>query len=327
MSFDFTTCKVCGSSHKTERGLHGHIKKHGLNIQEYYTKYYPRKNRLTGEPLPFLWSPNTPTAVAKEAYFNIDFHNREQMIEWCQTHNNKEDVKEYILRQLKIRIDNKKLKYGPNHLEIEISKLPPIDIYKDIFGGYGQACKELGLEPVYNKGINKDLFRVDPKIEEIEVHIDTREQNPLSFKRSREHKLDFGDYTMGGDNYTYTYVDRKSESDFKATLGKTNYKRFREEIKRAKKFNSYIYIVIEKSLSQIIKNNAYLKSQELAGGINMSYILHNMRVLTHEFRNNCQFVFSGSRRNSELLIPNLLYYGSQLWDIDIQYLLDHYDLD
>ena len=64
----------------------------------------------------------------------------------------------------------------PNHLEIEINKLPPIDVYKDNFGGYGQACKELGLEPIYSKGINKDLLKEDPNVKEVEIHIDTRGQ-------------------------------------------------------------------------------------------------------------------------------------------------------
>ena len=32
-------------------------------------------------------------------------------------------------------------------------------IYKRNFGGYGQACKELGLDPIYNKGITKDFFQ------------------------------------------------------------------------------------------------------------------------------------------------------------------------
>ena len=59
----------------------------------------------------------------------------------------------------------------------------------------------------------------------------------------------------------------------------------------------------------------------------MDYILHNMRVLTHQFKGHCQFVFTDSRQSSELLIPNLLYYGKELWNVDIQYLLDHYDLD
>ena len=246
------------------------------------------------------------------------------MIKWCNTHDNKEDIKEYIIKQLKNRVDKNKSKYCPNHLEIEINKLPPIDVYKDNFGGYGQACKELGLEPIYNKGINKDLLKEDPNVKEVEIHIDTREQKPLFFKNSRSNKLDFGDYTMGGSNYSYTYVDRKSESDFKGTMG-VGFKRFTNELQRAKDFNAYLYVVIEKSLPQIIKNNAYLKKYKMKGCSNMDYILHNMRVLTHQFKGHCQFVFTDSRQSSELLIPNLLYYGKLLWNVDVQYLLDSYE--
>ena len=316
-SLDKVQCLKCKKEFKSDSGLHKHLKVHNLTVPEYYTSFYPRKNALTQDLLPFK---------NKFDYFNKDFTTRAQMIKWCNTHDNKEEIKEYILKQLKTRVEKNKSTYAPNHLEIEINKLPSIDIYKDNFGGYGQACKELGLEPIYNKGIQKDLLEKNSKIEEIQIYIDTREQTPLSFKNSKNHKLDFGDYTMGGESYTYTYVDRKSESDFKGTMG-LGFNRFRNELQRAKDFNAYLYIVVEKSLKQIIKNNAYLKRNKMKGAVNMDFAMHNMRVLTHEFRGHCQFVFSGSRRNSELLIPNLLYYGPQLWDVDIQYLLDHYDLD
>lgn len=305
-------CKVCGKEFKSDAALHKHIKVHNLYVPEYYTKYYPRKNPLTQELLPFK---------NKEDYFNKDFTTRAQMIKWCNTCKEKDLVKEYIIKQLRLRIEKNKYKYAPNHLEIEINKLPPIDVYKDNFGGYGQACKGLGLEPLYSKGINKNLLIEDSKIKEIEIHIDTREQKPLSFISARSNKLDFGDYTMGGEHYSYTYVDRKSETDFKGTLG-VGFSRFKKELQRAKDFNAYLYIVTEKSLDQIIKNNAYLKRSRMKGATNMDFIFHNMRVLTHEFKGHCQFVFTDSRRSSELLIPNLLYYGRSLWDVDIQYLLD-----
>ena len=310
-------CQECKKEFNSDSALHKHLKAHNLTVAEYYTKFFPRKNALTQELLPFK---------NKADYFNQDFTTRAQMIKWCEQCKEKDLVKEYILKQLRLRIEKNKYKYAPNHIEIEINKLPPIDIYKRNFGGYGQACKELGLEPLYSKGVNKNLLEKSSKIESIEIHIDTREQQPLSFKRSRSHKLDFGDYTMSGKNYTYTYVDRKSESDFKGTMG-AGFKRFTKELQRAKDFNAYLYIVVEKSIEQIAKNNFYLKRNKMKGAVNMDYIWHNMRVLAHDFKGNCQFVFSGSRRNSELLIPNLLHYGSQLWNVDIQYLLDSYDLD
>tara|TARA_Y100000593_G_scaffold326_1_gene710 strand:- start:721 stop:1671 length:951 start_codon:yes stop_codon:yes gene_type:complete len=306
-----SVCKECGKIFKNDNGLHRHIKVHQMSVAEYYTKHYPRKNQLTGEPLPFK---------NKFDYFNTDFSTRAQMIKWCDKENS-DKVNPYILKQLKNRVDQKQLKYAPNHIEIEINKLPPIDVYKRNFGGYGQACKELGLEPIYNKGITKDFFRKKNSIEEITIHVDTREQKPLSFKNTLENKLDFGDYTMGGDNYTYTYVDRKSEGDFKGTLG-GGFKRFRRELQRAKDFNSYLYVVTESSIKDIQRNNNFGPHKS-----NLAYLWHNMRLLTHEFKGHCQFLFTGNRTNSQLIIPKLLYYGKDLWNVDLQYFIDNNDMD
>lgn len=304
-------CKECESKFKSEGALHKHLKAHNMSMAEYYTRFYPRYNKLTKEPLPFK---------NKLDYFNIDFSNRDQMIEWCNNTNSNE-VKEYIINQLKNRVKNKELKYAPNHLELEVHNLPPVDLYKKNFGGYGQACKELGLEPIYSKGIKQGFFRKNNLIDEIPIYIDTREQQPLSFNKSKDMKLDFGDYTMGGDNYTYTYVDRKSESDFKGTLG-GGFERFRRELKRAKDFNSYLYIVTESTVSKIIRNNNYSGHRS-----NLSFLWHNMRVLTHEFKGHCQFIFSGTRRSSEFLIPQLLYHGERLWDVDLQYFFDNHGIE
>lgn len=314
---DEVKCMVCQKTFKSEGALHKHLKVHNMDMAQYYTTYYPRKNRLTQELLPFK---------DKMSYFNTDFSTRAQMIKWCNLNKGNPEVKEYIIQQLKNRVDNKKLKYAPNHLELEINNLPPIDAYKDNFGGYGQACQQLGLEPIYSSGIKHNILKAESKIENIQIYIDTREQKPLSFKNSKDHKLDFGDYTMGGENYNYTYVDRKSESDFKGTLG-VGFNRFTKELERAKQFNAYLFIVVEQSLPQLIKNNKYLKYKNFKSASNLNYIFHRMRLLTHQFKGHCQFVFSGSRENSELLIPNLLYYGKSLWNVDIQYFLDKYDLD
>jgi uncharacterized C2H2 Zn-finger protein len=304
-------CKECGKVFKDDNGLHRHLKAHNMSVAEYYTKHYPRKNKLTGDPLPFK---------NKFDYFNTDFSTRAQLIKWCDKENS-DKVNPYILKQLKNRVEQKQLKYAPNHIEVEINKLPPIDVYKRNFGGYGQACKELGLEPIYNKGITKDFFQKKNSIEEIPIYIDTREQKPLSFKKSKDMKLDFGDYTMGGDNYTYTYVDRKSEGDFKGTLG-GGFKRFRRELQRAKDFNSYLYVVTESSITNIQRNNNFGPHKS-----NLAYLWHNMRLLTHEFKGHCQFLFTGNRGTSELVIPKLLYYGKELWDVDLQYFFDNYGIE
>ena len=48
-----------------------------------------------------------------------------------------------------------------------------------------------------------------------------------------------------------------------------------------------------------------------------------MRSLTHEYPRRIQFIFTGSRKKSMQIIPRLLYYGKELWNVDIQYYLDY----
>ena len=151
----------------------------------------------------------------------------------------------------------------------------------------------------------------------MEILIDTREQIPLNFSNGKSHKLDFGDYTASGENYNKTYIDRKSEVDFKSTMT-VGYDRFIKELQRASSFDSFLYIVIETSVDKIIRNNSfgYHKS-------NLKFVWHQMRTITHEFPRMCQFVFSGGRNRSKSLIPLLLNAGPGLWESDIQYYIDN----
>ena len=299
-------CKECGQEFKSERSLHAHLKKHSLTLGEYYTKHFPRYNLLTKEALPFK---------NKADYFAKDFATSQQMLKWCNQAS-KEEVKAYILKELKHRVKTKELKYAPNHLEVLLNKLPPLELFREHYGSYSAACEEVGVEPLYNKGVIKKFYAPVEEFENIGIFIDTREQQPLKFNNSQEMKLDFGDYTSIGDDYTHTYVDRKSETDFKSTLS-TGFDRFRRELQRAKDFNSYLYIVVESSIPKIKKNNNFCPHRS-----NLRYIWHNMRVLSHDFARSCQFVFSGNRRNSEKIIPRLLAIGEPLWNVDIQYYLD-----
>ena len=47
-----------------------------------------------------------------------------------------------------------------------------------------------------------------------------------------------------------------------------------------------------------------------------------MRLITHEFPDNCQFVFTGNRQNSISIIPKILKLGRSLWNVDLQYYID-----
>jgi hypothetical protein len=306
MNSESSKCRVCNAEFDSQRAVHAHIKSHNLFLADYYCKYYPRHNLLTGEQLPFK---------NKEDYFVKGFANRAQLNEWADGAK-KEDVKEYLLKQLQNRIHKKDLVRAPGHLELELYNLPSIDLYKRFFGTYSRACKELNIKPLFYKNITDDFFTDDPSISQIEVVVDTREQKPLDFVNPRVMKLDFGDYTTTGDNYTKTFVDRKSESDFKSTMS-TGFDRFKRELERAKDFNSYLYIITESSIEKIKRNNNYGSHKS-----KLDYIWHNMRVLTHEFADTCQFIFADNRTTSKKIILKLLTSGDNLWNADVQYFID-----
>jgi hypothetical protein len=299
-------CKICGEEFTTEKGLHIHLKKHKIDLATYYTTYYPRTNLLTGDPLPFK---------NKEDYFSKDFSTRRQLIKWCMTQP-KDVARKYAIKKLKERIKDKDLQFAPNHLELKLSKMPDIDVYKHLYGSYGKACQAAGVKPLFGKPAPKNFFKDNSEFEDLNIFIDTREQKPLLFNNSEELKLDFGDYTVGGKDYNYTYIDRKSESDFKGTLS-GGFERFRRELQRVKDFDSYLFIVIESDLNKLDKNNRFGPHKS-----NLKFVYHNMRLLSHEFAKSCQFVFSGSRADSAEIIPKILTLGKSLWDVDLQYYID-----
>ena len=300
-------CKVCENSFKSDKGLHLHISKaHKIPLAEYYVNFYQRKDRHTNKLLAYK---------NKNDYFNVDFKNRKNLVAWAETAD-PEEVKEYILRQLELRAKDKKLEYAPSYLELELHDLPPLEMYKEFFGSYFKACEKIKIKPLFEKNIMKGFFKKDEALDSIKILVDTREQQPLRFNKSLSMKLDFGDYAVGAPYYDYTYVDRKSESDFKGTMT-TGFRRFQRELERAKQFDAYIFIVVESSIEKIIKNNIFGPHRS-----NMPYIWHNMRLLTHMFPRKCQFIFTGTRKASAEIIPKLLVHGSKLWETDLQYFID-----
>lgn len=313
MSEEVVTCMVCGKTFKNDRALHCHIKEHNLYLAEYYTKYHSRFSKLNKTPIPFK------KGMSKAQYFNQDFIDKKEMDAWLKSADD-EEVKNYIYKLIKNRVKEKDLNYTPSHLELVVNKLPGIDFYIKHFGSYSEVANLLGIKPMFSKKIPAGFFNQTP---DMKIFIDTREQLPLSFKKSEFMKLDFGDYTAAGENYSYTYVDRKSANDFIGTLSLKNIDRFKRELERARMANSYIFVVIDSSLDGV---ESYIRSAKRnkfgPSKISMSFIYHNMREVAHEFKGVCQFIFSGSRESSESIIPKILFFGERIWDVDLQYYLD-----
>ena len=97
----------------------------------------------------------------------------------------------------------------------------------------------------------------------------------------------------------------------------TGFERFTKELERAKSFNAYLYIATESSIEKIKRNNNYAAHKS-----KLDYIWHNMRVLTHEFADTCQFIFTNDRNASKKIILKLLVNGDNMWNTDVQYFID-----
>lgn len=296
-------CKKCGSKFPTERGLHAHLKAHGMTVADYYCEFYPRKDLLTRQAIQFK---------QKDEYFSTYFSNRENMLEWLSA-SPENEAKDLALDMLKKRAEIKKLKFAPSEVELFFADLPPIKEYKRLFGSYTKACELADLTPPF-----KDKLPVEwsNDFSKKKILIDSREQRGLRFANSECHKLDIGDYSTVGADYTNTAVDRKSFEDWCGTLVGDNLERFRREINRAKTQDCYLWVVIECPMDKVyvLKKTSHHKP-------NLSFIAHNMRILVEEFRGHLQFVFSGSRENSQLIIPKLLCLGDKLYNVDMQYFL------
>mgnify|MGYP003112997252 CR=1 FL=1 len=298
-------CKECGKEFGSEPSLHRHIKMHEMNLADYYTKHFPRKNLLTGEFLPFK---------NKADYFDKDFSTYSQLLKWCHA-SPPQDVKDYSLKKLKKRIRDKGLKFGPTHIELLLSEMPTVDIYKKFFTSYSHACSQAGVTPMLYRKLPENFFDVQ-NFDDLQIVIDTRENHPLPFKNTKKFALDFADYTASGNRYDYTFVERKSESDFKSTMSQ-NFSRFRREISRAKAMDSYVFIVIDSDIKKIKKQNHFSPHPA-----NLKFIFHNMKALCHEFPETCQFIFSGNRTTSIDIIQRILYFGRKIWHCDLQYYID-----
>jgi len=293
-------CKECEDEFESLRGLHTHVKKHGMFLGDYYVKHYQRKNKLTGELLPFK---------NHKHYFDHDFSQPHQLMEWCNKASSNE-VKAYIEKLLCDRVKNKELEYGPTDLELTSAGLPSIDVYKKYFGNYTEACNKCGVKPLLGGKLPKDFHN---DLSATKILIDTREQQPLSFKNSESYKLDVGDYGVTAKDYDYTYVDRKSFGDFCGTIT-VGYARFCKELDRCRALGCYLFVVMEFPFEGIeaLNKKSYKKYK-------LDYVFHNMRDIQKQYSDCCQFVFSGSREESQSIIPKLLVMGKELWATDIQY--------
>lgn len=122
------------------------------------------------------------------------------------------------------------------------------------------------------------------------ILIDSREQLALEFPKAKETRnvcLKVGDYSacFYEDHQISIVFERKSIADLYGTLS-AGYERFRREIDRAKKNNIRLIIIVEGTLSKVLKG--YCHSSRNA--ISIVYQLFTLRA-----RHNIETVFCKDR--------------------------------
>ena len=297
-------CKECGKSFESRRGLHQHMKAHFDCVGDYYVKHFPRKDLFTGHQLPYK---------NYDQYFGAPFAKAENFIEWIKVAPEQE-ARQLVIEQIKEKADKKELKSLPCNLFYDLYQLPNLFALKHLWNTYSEFSQAVGLPVKFNKRLPKNFW--DDVPEDMKILIDTREQLPMSFDNSMTQKLDFGDYAVAGQYYSPTFVDRKSQDDFRSTFGK-DIDRFRREMDRCVEFGSYMFVVIESHIDKIETENKYNKFKS-----NLTYLWHNVRDLMATYPDNLQFVFAHNRAGAEKIIPKILYHGKDLWDLDLQYAID-----
>lgn len=294
-------CLECNEEFGSRKSLHAHIKKHDMLLGDYYVKHFKRRNKLTGELLPFK---------NYDDYFNRDFSQPHQLLEWCDKAPYTE-VKTYITKLLQDRIDRLNLDYGPSNLELVTAGLPPIDVYKRFYSSYTDACKACGVLPWLDKPLLKEFWEKDFK--HVSIFVDTRERKPLWFPKTKPLKLDVGDYAPEHAYFNYTFVDRKTLQDLCSTVT-ASYNRFCNELDRCREIGCFVFVVIEVPFEEMgYRNRRNYKKW------NLPYVYHKMREIQMMYKDCCQFVFGGTRKDCADLIPRLLVLGQKLWKTDIDY--------
>jgi hypothetical protein len=303
-------CKVDGKEFRDDKALHMALKGYGLNKVKYYQKYFERRDLLTNELINFK---------TKEQYLNSDFNDKNNMKKWLKAQT-PQKAQEYCKELLIKRKEVKNLTYSPTQVELRTIMAPSIIFYNTIFKDYYDICSSIGLENKFihpnlvgdhfkNKLTNKDT-----------IYVDTREQSWLKFNIPFEIKtLGFGDYACSNDNCG-CFIERKSLSDFISTLSVKNFDRFKNEIEKAKKNNSYIIVMVEEKLTSALSFQ-YLPHISKKIKATPEYIFHNVRELLQSY-DNLQFLFVDGRGEMTRIIESIFASNCFYKKIDLQLAYD-----
>lgn len=293
------------SEFKTEKEFKKFLRDNKTLLADYFEEHEPRYDLLTNQKIAFK---------DRKTYFHTDFVDKRHMAKWLKDQY-KPEQREYILRKLNHRKQEKDWKFAPSQVECrslkDIPALNVVDYWSDekLWKSFGlpRKCQYIDYEPVF-EDLNDAILAID-----------SREQKPLKFEniQTKPIKLAFGDYCFINEPYfSNVFIERKSIQDLWGTMS-GGYERFNKEVERAKSQDGYLIVVVDYQFSKAQSYN-YNKKYSKATA---DFIFHRIRELMQSF-DNIQFVFSGGRKESVELIQKIGKLGEKAKTIDLQFALD-----
>ena len=293
-----------------DRELHKHIRSHDLLLVDYYQRYTPRHDLLTGDLIKFK---------NKKQYLSDDFNGKPNMKKWLKSISEKE-AKEYCSNILSERKEKKELVYSPSQVELRSILSPPIQFFDQLFGSYYKHCSSLGYKNKYQQ-CNEIIIGHEYTKPEYKILVDTREQRPLKFKRNIEVRtLKYGDYGFSSPRATCNcYIERKALSDFIGTMS-GGYERFINEIKRAEEDGAYLVVLVEEKFQNAV-GFKFLPHISKKIKATPEFIFNRVRRIIQKYP-HVQFLFVKGRVEASRVVEKIFMSGCAHEKIDLQLAYD-----
>lgn len=295
-------CLECGAAFHKRRGLHAHLKAHGLSQSDYYHRHHPRRDLYSGELLSYK---------SYEDYFEKHFEKKGNFSKFIKERPNAEsrDLLKSVLAQ---RVESKNLIWEMSEVELVSLQWPSkkqiLSVFprvSDLFGDLA-ARYSTTLPPIKNYDIC--------------IYVDTKEQKPFDLAKFKKKisGLNCGDYAgVIGGKESSVCIERKSSMDFIGSFGPSNLERLRAEFKRAEVLDKKMVVLVEKDLQSLLHFDHMPRTSKWVS-VTPEHIFYNIRSVIQEFL-NVQFLFVDGRREAEKLTPVLLS-NEELFSCDLQYL-------
>ncbi len=304
-------CKICNQPF-AERSHFWKI--HRVKEKDYYEKYWPKQDMLTGEKLEF----KNP-----EQYDFTDFKDKKNLKTYIET-NTKDFVLNYLANSLKKRLKIKNSFCLPSEFELKSLQFPTLKylekkytsyVFRELLDLINNGVTKIN-EVILSKNFhNNELNEINKKLEFI---VDSREQSVLDLQNIQIEKLCYGDYSIKNNN-DKIYIERKSLTDFIGTLSQ-GYERFQKELERCKKDNGYLIVLIEEKYSNILGFNYLPHCKRIKAS--PEFIMHNARELLRLYPFNLQILAVDGRKEAARVINKIFKLEENPRSIDLQYYYD-----